>query len=121
MLVAPNWRVNPTPATARMDAVTRPNPIAGTSVLTAASAAPHECRGWPDRSRSSANRRDLCRRHRADQHGVSVHVLRGLEGPAGAAPLVEHDRPAPADVLALLAGLQGGLSCGERAHDPPTR
>ena len=39
MLVTPNWRVKPTPATARMDAVTMPNPIAGTSVLTSASSA----------------------------------------------------------------------------------
>ena len=36
MLVTPNWRVNPTPATARMEAVTMPNPIAGTIVFTAA-------------------------------------------------------------------------------------
>src|ERR1700680_1855124 len=117
MLVTPNWRVNPTPATARMDAVTRPNPIAGSSVLTAASAASHEYRGRPHRLRSPADRRDLCRRHRADQHRVAVDVLRGLERAGGVVPVVEHDGPARADVLDLLAGLQRGLSCGEGVHD----
>src|SRR6266851_9765110 len=117
MLVTPNWRVNPTPATARIDAVMTPNPIAGSSVLTAASAAPRDCRGRPDRSRSPADRRDLCRRHRADQHRVALHVLRGLERPGGVVPAVEHDGPAGADVLDLLAGPQRGLSGGEGAHD----
>src|SRR6266851_9399751 len=116
MLVTPNWRVNPTPATARMDAVTRPNPIAGNRVLTAASAASHECRGRPHRLWSPADRRDLCRRHRADQHEVACHGLRGLERPGGVVPPVEHDRPARADVLDLLAGLQRGLSGGEGVH-----
>jgi hypothetical protein len=36
MLVTPNWRVKPTPARARIDAVTTPNPIAGKSRLTEA-------------------------------------------------------------------------------------
>src|SRR5438552_2203453 len=119
MLVTPNWRVNPTPATARMDAVTMPNPIAGTSVFTAASAAPRACRGAVSRqrrrwSRSPAERCDLCRRHRADQHRVALRVFRGLEGPGRVVPVVEDDGPARAHVLDLLAGLQRGLPGGER-------
>src|SRR5215467_16293754 len=122
MLVTPNWRVKPTPATARMDAVTMPNPIAGTSVLTSASSAlragvgpvPSQLR-W--RSRSPAERCDLRRRHRADDHRVALQVLRGLERPGRVVPLVEHDGAARADVLDLFAGLQRGLPGGERGDD----
>src|SRR5215831_13704656 len=95
MLVTPNWSVNPTPATARMDAVTMPNPIAGTSVLTIASSALRRSRpaatshrGW---SRSPAERCDLGRRHRADDHRVALQVFCGLECPGRVMPLVEHD------------------------------
>lgn len=35
MLVTPNWRVKPTAAIARIDAVTRPKPIEGTSTFVA--------------------------------------------------------------------------------------
>src|ERR1700722_1533135 len=122
MLGPPNWRVNPTPATARMDAVTMPNPIAGTSVFTAASAAPGSWRGallrqrrrW---SRSPAERRDLRGRYRADHHRVALHVLRGFEGPGRVVPVIEDDGAARADVLDLLAGLQRGLPGGERGDD----
>src|SRR3977135_1133073 len=102
MLVTPNWSVNPTPATARIEAVTMPNPIAGTSVLTGALP---RCRGGPpDRSRSPAERRDLCGRNRAGEHELAVHVLRCLERTGGVVPAVEDDRPARAHVLDLLPG-----------------
>src|ERR1700691_6308800 len=129
MLVTPNWRVNPTPATARIEAVTRPNPIAGTRVLTTAATLLDEC--WPPqrsspspaRSRSPcrlpspADRRDLGRRHRADQREIALRVLRRLERAGGVVPVVEHDGAARADVLDLIAGLQRGLPGGEGAHD----
>src|SRR6476646_4946061 len=102
-----------------MDAVTMPNPIAGTRVLTVASPAwragrgpsPSRRRWW---SRSPAERCDLRRRHRSDDHRVALQVLRGLERPGRVVPLVEHDGPARADVLDLLARLQRGLPGGER-------
>src|SRR3984957_15402451 len=122
MLVTPNWRVNPTPATAKMDAVTMPNPKGGTSVFTAAPAAPRACRGVVSRqrrrrSRSPAELRDLCRRHRADQYRVALHVFRGLEGSSRVVPVVEDNGPARAHVLDLLPGLQRGLPRGERGDD----
>src|SRR5258708_33301424 len=105
-----------------MDAVTMPNPIADSTVCTAASAAFRACRGAMPRrrrgwSRSPAERRDLCRRHRADQDEVALHVPRGLERPGGVVPVVDHDGAARADVLDLLAGLQRGLTGGVGTHD----
>src|SRR5215472_8956538 len=122
MLVTPNWSVNPTPATARMDAVTMPNPIAGTRVLNIASPAPRAGRGpVPSQRRrwspSPAERGDLRCRHRADDHRVALQVLRGLERPGRVVPLVEHDGAARADVLDLLAGRQRRLPGGERGDD----
>src|SRR5215467_1724444 len=90
-----------------MEAVTTPNPIAGTSVLTAAT--PHAA--------TPAERSDLCRRYRANQHELAVHVLRGLERARRVVPAVEHDRAARADVLDLLACLQRGLARRESIHD----
>src|SRR5215470_16482210 len=110
MLVTPNCNVKPTPATARIDAVTRPNPIAGINVLTIGAPLAGTCR-------SMAERRDLRSRYRADQHDLAVHVPGRLERAGGVVPLVEHDRPAGADVLNLLAGLKGCLAGSEGVDD----
>src|SRR5450432_3156117 len=98
MLVTPNWRVNPTPATARIEAVTRPNPIAGTSVFTTAATVADECGSPPGTPPSPADRRDLGRRHRADRREAALRVLRRLECAGGVVPVIEHDGPACTDV-----------------------
>src|SRR5579859_3035133 len=115
MFVTPNWSVNPTPATARMEAVTMPKPTAGTSVLTATAFA--DAVLLSALSLSLAERRDLRRRHMADLHDLAVHVPGGLEGPGGVVPEIEDNRAASADVLDLLACLERGLSLGEGVHD----
>src|SRR5437660_945737 len=106
--VTPNCSVNPTAAMARIEAVTRPNPIDARRTLTGGGNRGHDP-GWGDQERGGSfdERGDLFRGHLPLEGDVAVPgVLGELESPRGVVPSVEGDVSTRADVLDLLAGSQ---------------
>src|SRR5258708_30557014 len=93
MLVAPNWRVNPTAASARIEAVTSPKPTEGMKMEAVTARA---CCGDVVPALASPRGRDLVRRVGHDRR-VAVR-LDDLELPRRVAVLVEGDRAGGAGI-----------------------
>src|ERR1700680_30268 len=101
MLDTPNWSVKPTALSARIAEVTSPKPTARVNWFM-----------WRGSAVQYRARNDRDRVHRLAGRVVVVE----RERPLGAVVLIEGERPARADVLDLLASLEGSEPCRVAVH-----